>query len=173
MIVRYFEPHDFEEVMQIESEAFEEHNPFIYMNFYEMNNDCFLVADYNGNITAFVAGYQMSENEGRIFSLAVKEDYRGIGIGTKLLEAITDIFKKKALRYASLEVRLSNNRAQGLYRKMDFIPCWIEHGYYSDGEDGIIMKKIISPYTKTTVEKVLSKQSRRVKWPALKVNSIF
>ena len=171
MIVRYFEPQDFEEVLKIESEAFKEHNPFIYMNFYEINNDCFLVADYNGQVTGFVAGYQVSENEGRIFSLAVKKDYRGFGIGTFLLESITGIFNEKALRYASLEVRLSNNRAQGLYRKMDFIPCWIEHGYYSDGEDGLIMKKLLSPYRKTAVGTGLNKISDPVKWPALRVNN--
>lgn len=173
MIVRYFEPQDFEEVMEIESQAFEEHNPFLYMNFYEMNNDCFLVADHNGHVTGFVAGYQMAENEGRIFSLAVREGYQGFGIGTRLLESITGIFNEKALRYASLEVRLSNNKAQGLYRKMEFIPCWIEHGYYSDGEDGLIMKKVLSPYRKTTVGQILDKPSNPLRWPALKIkNSI-
>ncbi|WP_406656064.1 ribosomal protein S18-alanine N-acetyltransferase [Methanolobus sp. ZRKC2] len=157
MIVRHFEPQDFGKVLEIESEAFAEHNPFIYMNFYEMNNDCFLVAENNGYVTGFVAGYQMSESEGRIFSLAVRDGFRGFSIGTNLLNAINEIFKKRALRYASLEVRISNTKAQRLYRKMDFIPCWIEHGYYSDGEDAIIMKKVLSPDTKTAVDQILSR----------------
>jgi ribosomal-protein-alanine N-acetyltransferase len=29
---------------------------------------------------------------------------------------------------------------------MGFIPCWIEKEYYSDGEDGIIMKMKLSSY---------------------------
>ncbi len=171
MRVRYFRPQDFEKVMEIESEAFEEHNPFIYMNFYEMNNECFLVADYNGYVVGFVAGYQMSETEGRVFSLAVRKGYQGYGIGSRLLESIMRVFRQKSLRYANLEVRLSNVRAQNLYRKMDFIPCWIEHAYYSDGEDGIIMKKVLSPDIRTGVSKASSKPTRQAEWPALKIRN--
>ena len=29
---------------------------------------------------------------------------------------------------------------------MGFVPCWIEKGYYLDGEDGIIMKMKLSSY---------------------------
>ncbi|MBN2111030.1 MAG: ribosomal protein S18-alanine N-acetyltransferase [Methanosarcinaceae archaeon] len=173
MIVRYFEPQDFEEVMEIESEAFEEHNPFLYMNFYEMNNDCFLVADQNGYVTGFVAGYQTSENEGRVFSLAVRNGFRGFGIGTRLLEAINGIFNEKALRYASLEVRLSNKKAQRLYQKMGFIPCWIEHGYYSDGEDGLIMKKSLPPSINTSAGRRPARSFRHAGGSSLRIkNSI-
>ena len=44
MIIRKFEPYDFEGVLNIEMEAFTEHNPFVYMNFYEMNDEGFFVA---------------------------------------------------------------------------------------------------------------------------------
>ncbi len=147
MIVRNFEPSDFEEVLEIESEAFSEHNPFLYMNFYEMNSEGFLVAEYNGYIVGFVVGYKLSDNEGRIFSLAVRDGFRSMGIGTMLMNAILPVFMTKFLHYASLEVRISNIRAQEFYKRMDFIPCWVEHGYYSDGEDGIIMKKRLTPFT--------------------------
>jgi ribosomal-protein-alanine N-acetyltransferase len=148
MIVRNFEPNDFSEVLEIEAEAFAEHNPFIYMNFYEMNSECFLVAEDREHITGFVVGYQISGEEGRIFSLAVRERYRGYGIGTHLLDAITEIFREKMLAFASLEVRLGNHEAQRLYQKIGFIPCWVQHGYYSDGEDGIVMKKRLTPVTR-------------------------
>lgn len=145
MIIRHFEPEDFTEVMKIETEAFSEHNPYIYMNFYEMNSDCFLVAEEHGRIAGFVAGYRISADEGKIFSLAVSERDRGYGIGSHLLEAITYIFMKKMLTYISLEVRASNLRAQGIYQKAGFIPCWVQHGYYSDGEAAIIMRKRLQP----------------------------
>jgi ribosomal-protein-alanine N-acetyltransferase len=162
MIIRYFEPEDFTEVLEIESEAFAEHNPFIYMNFYEMNGECFLVAEEKGCIAGFAVGYQISAGEGRIFSLAVKERYRGHGIGTHLLETITGIFREKMLAFASLEVRISNLEAQRLYQKTGFIPCWIQHGYYSDGEDGIIMKKRLCPVTRTALSDLLSKTPESV-----------
>ncbi|WP_406660279.1 ribosomal protein S18-alanine N-acetyltransferase [Methanolobus sp. ZRKC3] len=145
MIIRKFEPEDFEGVLEIESVAFSEHNPFLYMNFYEMNNEGFLVAEEKGHVVGFVVGYKLSENEGRIFSLAVREGYQGYGIGTQLIKAIIGIFQGMFLKYSSLEVRVSNLGAQKLYNRMNFIPCWIEHGYYSDGEDGIIMKRQLLP----------------------------
>lgn len=160
MIVRNFEPSDFEEVLEIESEAFLEHNPFLYMHFYEMNSEGFLVAEYNGYIVGFVVGYKLSASEGRIFSLAVRDGFRSMGIGTKLMNAIIPFFVCKFLHYASLEVRITNVRAQKFYKRMEFIPCWIEHGYYSDGEDGLVMKKRLTPFNaaflNNTNEPVLS-----------------
>ena len=81
MIIRKFEPHDFEEVMTIESAVFTEHNPYFYMNFYEMNRDTFLVAQEDRMIVGFVVGYRSGPDEGRIFTLAVGEDFRKQGIG--------------------------------------------------------------------------------------------
>ncbi|WP_242492556.1 GNAT family N-acetyltransferase [Methanolobus psychrotolerans] len=144
--IRNFEPSDFEEVLEIEAEAFSEHNPFLYMNFYEMNSEGFFVAGYNDYIVGFVVGYELSTNEGRIFSLAVRDGFRSMGIGVRLMDAILSVFINKFLQYASLEVRVTNIRAQEFYKRMEFIPCWVEHGYYSDGEDGIIMKKRLTPF---------------------------
>ncbi|WP_340819880.1 N-acetyltransferase [Methanolobus sp. WCC4] len=146
LLIRKFEPSDFEEVLEIESEAFSEHNPFLYMNFYEMNSEGFLVAEYENYIVGFVVGYALSSNEGRIFSLAVRNGYRSLGIGARLMSSILAVFMTKFLQFASLEVRITNVRAQNFYRRMDFLPCWIEHGYYSDGEDGLIMKKRLTPF---------------------------
>lgn len=145
MIIRQFEPYDFEDVLNIEMEAFTEHNPFVYMNFYEMNKEGFFVASMNNRIVGFVMGYQSAVNEGRIFSLAVKKEYRGMGIGGQLMQTILRAFQQQGLRSATLEVRDSNHIAIKLYREIGFIACWVEQGYYSDGENGIIMKKQLSP----------------------------
>lgn len=145
MILRYFEPEDFEDILEIEMETFSEHNPFIYINFYEMNKDGFIVATNGNKISGYIVGYQVYENEGRIFTLAVKKGYRSQGIGSELLNTILNLFHKKGIKYVSLEVRRSNFRAQKLYSSMNFVPCWIEKGYYSDGEDGIIMKTYLNP----------------------------
>ncbi|AKB84081.1 ribosomal protein S18-alanine N-acetyltransferase [Methanococcoides methylutens] len=145
MIIRKFEPCDFEGVLNIEMEAFTEHNPFVYMNFYEMNNEGFFVASINNLIVGFVMGYQSDVNEGRIFSLAVKKEYQGMKIGSQLMATILNVFLQQGLRSATLEVRVSNHIARKLYSDLGFIECWVEQGYYSDGENGIIMKKQLSP----------------------------
>lgn len=145
MNVRKFVPQDFEQVLAIEMEAFTEHNPYVYMNFYEINDDGFLVATLNNKIVGFVMGYQSTPNEGRIFSLAVKKEWQAQGIGKKLMSSILDIFQDNGLRSATLEVRISNEKAVQMYKNMGFIACWVEREYYSDGESGIVMKKQLSP----------------------------
>jgi ribosomal-protein-alanine N-acetyltransferase len=145
MIIRSFEPDDFEGVLEIELDAFSEHNPLIYMNFYEMNRNGFLIAMEDGVVLGFVVGYRSCEKEGRIFSLAVRDVYRGQGIGRQLLQTILEVFYENGFQYATLEVRASNKNAQRLYSKIGFVPCWIEQGYYSDGENAIIMKTRLSP----------------------------
>ncbi len=144
--IRNFKAGDFEDVLCIESESFAEHNPFAYIHFYEMHGNMFLVAEYLGSIVGFVVGYRMNEREGRVFSLAVREEFQGKGIGTMLLDALFKEFYSNLLKYATLEVRTNNIKAKGLYLKMGFVPCWIEKGYYLDGEDGIIMKMKLSSY---------------------------
>ncbi|HWQ48567.1 MAG TPA: ribosomal protein S18-alanine N-acetyltransferase [Methanosarcina sp.] len=145
-MIRLFAPEDFQEVGEIESEAFSEHNSLLYMSFYETVGDGFLVAEQDGKIVGYVVGYRSAESEGHIFSVGVKEEYRGKGIGTALIHAICDIFVANGLRYARLEVRDSNKRAQKLYRSIGFVSCWTEKKYYSDGEDGMVMKMHLHPY---------------------------
>jgi len=144
--IRNFKTDDFEDVLYIESESFTEHNPFAYMHFYEMHGDMFLVAEYLDFIVGFIMGYRLNETEGRVFSLAVREEFQGRGIGAMLLDSLFKVFYSNLLKYATLEVRTSNLKARNLYHKMGFIPCWIEKEYYSDGEDGIIMKMKLSSY---------------------------
>ena len=145
-MIRRFAPEDFQEVVEIESEAFSEHNSLLYMSFYETVGDGFLVAELDGKVVGDVVGYRSAENEGHIFSVGVREKYRRRGIGTSLIHAICDIFVANGLRYARLEVRNSNKEAQKLYRSIGFVPCWTEKKYYLDGEDGLVMKMHLHPY---------------------------
>ena len=159
MNIRRFVPDDFEEILSIEQEAFSDHNPLVYINFYEMNIAGFLVAVKDDMVVGFVVGYQLNENEGRIFSLAVKNGYKNHGIGTRLIHSILKVFYENSLQSVSLEVRVSNIRAQKLYKKIGFVSCWIEKKYYFDGEDGIIMKMRTSPqYLSLNLNDSLQKQ---------------
>lgn len=156
IMIRHFTPEDFQEIVEIETEAFSEHDSLVYMNFYEMVGDGFLVAEKYGKVVGYIVGYRSAENEGHIFSVGVKEEYRGKGIGTELIHAICDMFVVNGLKYARLEVRCSNKGAQKLYESIGFIPCWTEKSYYSDGEDGMVMKMHLHPY-----RLLVSKQKRQ------------
>lgn len=79
IMIRRFAPEDFQQIVEIEEEAFSEHNSLVYMNFYEMVGDGFLVAEQDGKVVGYVVGYRSAENEGHIFSVGVKREYQAEG----------------------------------------------------------------------------------------------
>lgn len=111
------------------------------MDLYESISDGFFVAENNGEIAGYIVGFISIPGKGRIFTLAVLEKYRGLGIGTELMDRLLWYFGKKKVREVSLEVRMGNISAQHFYLNRGFLPAWVEKGYYSDGEDAIVMKK--------------------------------
>jgi ribosomal-protein-alanine N-acetyltransferase len=81
---------------------------------------------------------------GHLVSIAVREQYRRTGVGSRLLEgtirAMMDVYKTDSIY---LEVRISNAPAIRLYEKYGFRKARIIKGYYSDGEDAYVMVKRI------------------------------
>lgn len=77
----------------------------------------------------------------RLMNLAVRASMRREGIGQALaLEAVRIAVGLAASR-AVLEVRASNEAAQGLYRKLGFVPISTRRQYYvNPTEDAVIME---------------------------------
>ena len=138
---RLFQPKDFNSVIELESQIFHEHDPYIYMEMYEKVSSGFYVAVDAGEVIGYTVGYISVPGKGRIFTLAVKEAYRGRGVGTQLINKICDVLNEKGVSVASLEVRMNNIPAQHFYLRRGFVPAWVERGYYTDGEDALVMKK--------------------------------
>ena len=81
-------------------------------------------------------------DEGHITNVAVSPEYRRKHIGEQLIEEM--IRRTEALGISSwtLEVRVDNEPAIGLYTKMGFRPEGIRKRYYEyDGTDALIMWK--------------------------------
>ncbi len=73
-------------------------------------------------------------------NIAVVPDYQNRGLGYFLMNTI--IKKSRQLEYTkvSLEVRVSNTRAQRIYRDLGFQDAGIKRGYYfGDHEDALDM----------------------------------
>lgn len=76
-----------------------------------------------------------------ILNIAVKENYRKIGVGTLLIQSTTDIAKQNSPATIRLEVRSSNKTAIRFYEKRGFKPEHLRRNFYSNPvEDGIVMK---------------------------------
>lgn len=94
-------------------------------------------------IEDFVAGYCISNliyDELHIFKIAVHQEHRRKGIGKYLLEDAFDFFKGRGAKNGILEVRVSNESAIKLYKKIGFKPLRIRKNYYQGTkEDALVM----------------------------------
>ncbi|NLV73856.1 MAG: ribosomal protein S18-alanine N-acetyltransferase [Chloroflexi bacterium] len=85
-------------------------------------------------------GFWLYVDEAHICTLALRESWRGRGLGELLLNSLLDAALKQGAAFATLEVRVSNLRAQGLYGKYGFRTVGRRVGYYTDNhEDAYIM----------------------------------
>jgi ribosomal-protein-alanine N-acetyltransferase len=79
-------------------------------------------------------------DEAHIASIAVHPDYRGQGVGQRLMFQALQESIRKGCSMATLEVRASNLVAQGLYRRFRFEIVGSRPRYYRDNnEDALIM----------------------------------
>lgn len=94
------------------------------------------------NLVVGYGGMWLILDEGHITNIAVHPEFRGIGAGKKIIEALIDECKKNNINSLTLEVRASNYVAKNLYTKFGFIEEGIRKNYYNDNnEDAIIMWK--------------------------------
>ena len=77
--------------------------------------------------------------EGHILSIAVHPDYRGLGVGEKVLRENIKRLKELGAKKVVLEVRVSNTVAIRLYKKVGFEVSGLLKNYYWDGEDAYKM----------------------------------
>ncbi|MEM1764016.1 MAG: GNAT family N-acetyltransferase, partial [Candidatus Jordarchaeales archaeon] len=72
------------------------------------------------------------------------------GIGRMLLERGLQAMRKYGAEEAVLEVRVSNEPAISLYKKIGFVVVKTIKGYYHDGEDAYLMcKKLVEESEQT------------------------
>ena len=84
--------------------------------------------------------YSLIYDRIEIDNFLVNEDSRGQGIGKKLLSYLVVIGINNHVINITLEVRVSNEIARGLYKKFGFREVALRKFYYGN-EDGILMEK--------------------------------
>ncbi len=80
-------------------------------------------------------------DELHIINLAIRPGYRQRGFADKLLRFIFSKAKSLGLIRATLEVRVSNEKAIRLYKKHGFYIAKTMNNYYDNKEDALIMWK--------------------------------
>jgi [ribosomal protein S18]-alanine N-acetyltransferase len=86
------------------------------------------------------AGMWVLYDEAHVTTIGVAPQHRGKGLGEYMLVNLIEQALKRNAEWVTLEVRVSNDSAQALYRKYGFTQQGVRKRYYSDnGEDAFIM----------------------------------
>lgn len=139
---RKMTPEDVEAVHAIEQATFP--TPWTLESFhYEMRENQYayyiLAEDDFGEIVGF-CGMWLVIDSAQITNVAVVTKVRGQGIGEGLMQEAMKVAKLHNIDIMSLEVRISNEIAQNLYRKLGFKDGGIRKKYYQDNqEDALVM----------------------------------
>ncbi len=102
----------------------------------EINNETIAYA-----LLLFHQGTQLS----RLYSIAVKPDFRGRGIAQKLIEQCERTALDQGFNTLRLEVRKDNIAAKKLYEKLGYKTLKVLIHYYDDLADGLKMQKRLTP----------------------------
>ena len=101
-----------------------------------------LKAVEDDEMVGFVAGDpRPAQNVTWIATIGVDPHYQRRGFGRALLRACEEQIPYPRSR---LTVRISNDKAISLYEKEGYRTVDIWKRYYSDGEDGLVMEKILN-----------------------------
>lgn len=95
----------------------------------------------NNEIAGFII-LQITD-ELNVVSIAVKKQFRNLGLATRLLLASQEYAKENKINNLSLEVSYKNITAYLLYKKFGFKQRRIRKNYYQDGSDCIEMFKVV------------------------------
>jgi ribosomal-protein-alanine N-acetyltransferase len=101
----------------------------------------YMVAVKDDTVVGF-GGMWIIIDEAHITNIAVHPEYRGLGIGSMVMDSLISICSLEGVTAMTLEVRMSNLRAKNLYKKFGFVEEGIRKSYYEDNkEDAVIMWK--------------------------------
>ena len=103
----------------------------------------YYTAKWMRKIVGFV-GIWNEDSKFHIVNIAVHPDYRKKGIGSKLMQFVISLARQSHKKEIYLEVRKSNKVAQKLYKKFGFNVVDTIEKYYTNGEDGLIMRKVLN-----------------------------
>lgn len=136
---------DIPAIVAIERESFvDPWNEEIFLQALECWAEIFSVAVANGEVAGFIVGGIEDTGEavyGHICNFAVAGKFRHRGIGQALVRSAEQQFAVSLAEGVQLEVRVSNTTARWFYRKRGYQPVFTVAGYYSNGEDAIVMMK--------------------------------
>ena len=99
----------------------------------------YVVAKVGPTVVGY-AGLMLTAGDGHVTTIAVDPVWHRHGIGTRLLLALSRAGIARGCTGLTLEVRVSNDAAQAMYRTFGYAPAGVRKNYYSESnEDALVM----------------------------------
>jgi ribosomal-protein-alanine N-acetyltransferase len=127
----------------------ENYTDIFFVDLFRRHPETFVVAEEDGKIAGYIMcrvevglssmGLSGLVKKGHVVSVAVLPEHRRKGIGEALVTQAMAGMRKYNAKQCFLEVRVTNQEAVSLYKKLGFEVTRTIHGYYADGEDAFVM----------------------------------
>ncbi|MCJ1399333.1 N-alpha-acetyltransferase mak3 [Xylographa trunciseda] len=122
----------------ISKDLSEPYSIYVYRYFlYQWGELCFMALDAEDTLIGVVISklepHRGGPMRGYIAMLAVKEEYRGKGIATRLVRMAIDTMIEKDADEIALETEVTNTAAMKLYERLGFLRSKRLHRYYLNG----------------------------------------
>jgi ribosomal-protein-alanine N-acetyltransferase len=111
---------------------------------------CYKAVSPTHEMLAFVIGMIEPDSTGHVVALAVAPSHRRVGLGRRLMFEVEEGFLRRGIASVRLEVRTTNVVAQKLYLALDYKTIRRMPRYYTSGDDGFVMVKILGPNADAT-----------------------
>jgi ribosomal-protein-alanine N-acetyltransferase len=150
--LRKFVPGDLQNVMQINRVCLpENYTDFFFIDLHQRFPETFIVAEENNKIIGYIMcrievglsniGLGGLVRKGHVVSIAVMPGNRRKGVAQAVINRALEGMRYYKAKQGFLEVRVTNEAAISLYKKLGFEVTRTLNGYYSDGEDAYVMTK--------------------------------
>jgi ribosomal-protein-alanine N-acetyltransferase len=143
--IRRATPSDIEAIVAIENESFiDPWERSVFLEAFAYFPTTYFAAVCDGSVAGFIIGGLENTGEtiyGHMCNFGVSSAYRRRGIGRLLLRRLEHQFALELATGVQLEVRVGNTTAQRFYRRLGYRDIFRIEGYYSNGEDALVMMK--------------------------------
>ncbi|MGI9641452.1 MAG: ribosomal protein S18-alanine N-acetyltransferase, partial [Acidimicrobiia bacterium] len=137
--IRPMQRTDIPAVAELEAEIYPQPwPPRVFFDELAMDTRVYLVAVDESETIHGYGGILLIEDDAHITTIAVAPETRGGQLGTRLMLALVDAAVVAGGKHLTLEVRVSNDGAQRLYKRFGFEPVGRRKNYYRD-EDALVM----------------------------------
>lgn len=141
IVVCPLEPRHLTDVLAIDAQAYA--RPWsrsLWLSELALTDSRSYVAALAGDTVVGYAGLLHAVDEAHVTTVAVDPRWRRRGVALRLLLTLAEQARARGATDLTLEVRVTNQAAQGLYRRLGFVPAGVRRNYYSEAkEDALVM----------------------------------